>query len=75
MLSRLTDFPWTRLSHSESGKAGHPGVLMILTLTRFGFADLAWSSGHNFDPISLFWMIQGRLDSSTFFYFLITLPD
>ena len=35
MLLRLMDFPWTRLSHSELGKAGHPGVLMMLTLTCF----------------------------------------
>ena len=35
MLLRLMDFPWTRLSHSELGKAGHPGVLMMFTLTCF----------------------------------------
>ena len=68
-------FPWTRLSHSKSGKAGHRGVLMMLAFTCLGLADHAWGSlrvarnlGCNSGLKSLFRTIQGRLDSLTFFF-------
>ena len=71
-----------RLSHSESGKAGHHRVLTMLDLTCLGLVDQAWSSssiacntGCNSTPSNWFQITQGRSDSSTFFFFLLTAPE
>ena len=82
MLSRLIDLPWMRLSHSESGKAGHHGVLMMLNLTCLELIDHAQSnlrvtrsSGWSSTPSSLFRTTQGKSDSLTFFFFLIAASE
>ena len=81
-MSRLIDLPWMRLSHSESGKAGHRGVLTMLDLTCLGLIDqarsnsrVARSSGRSSTPSSLFRIIQGKSDSSTLFFFLIAASE
>src|ERR1700727_2708779 len=82
MLSRLMGLSWTRLSHSESGKAGHLGVLTMLALTCFRLTDPTWrrssvarSLGRSSSPNNLFRITQGRSDSSAFFFFLATVRE
>ena len=71
-----------RLSHSESGKAGHLSVLMILALTCLGLTNqarsksrVAHNSGQSSTLSILLWMTQGRSDSLTFFFFVITASE
>ena len=71
-----------RLSHSESGKAGHLSVLTILDLTCLGLTNqaqrksrVAHNSGRSSTPSSLLWMTQGRSDSLTFFFVVIAASE
>jgi hypothetical protein len=71
-----------RLSHSESGKVGDLGVLMILALTCLGLTDqarsklrVACNSGQSSTLNGLLWMTQVRSDSLTFFFFVITASE